>query len=356
MLTLALSVFVLATVAIVALAPLAVRIGLVDRPDARKRHVGEVPLVGGIALCATTLCCATLIGASPAVGAVLVLGPVAMVVGAADDVLDLPARLRFVLQLILGAALALVFGIGIGSLDGIVSIEPLALPLVVGVPFTMVCLAGVLNATNMADGIDGLLGTFAIVTLIPIAGFAHAAGAMPEMRLALVLACGLGAYLCFNLGAYGVRRRVFLGDGGSMFVGLVLVVLLIDLTQRSGAAFSPTTAGWLLGVPLLDTVVVMARRLIRRRSPFAAGRDHLHHLLGDAGFSARAALAILALGHAAMVGFGVVSELARFPKPAVFWLFVVVTVGLFVATSVRELTDARHRIARAASRRIAARV
>jgi len=312
------------------------RLGLIDQPSARKRHIGVVPLAGGMTLLvALAVALPWLLNGSGVVLAIAVLGLPMLLLGAVDDCFDLPARLRLVLQLAAAIALTLGFGVSIQVLDGIVSAAPIVFGTGAGIAFTCICVCGVLNATNMSDGVDGLLGTAAAITLAALGFMAWRADMIAEAGTAMLLVGALLGYLTYNLGFLGQHRRVFLGDAGSMLVGFVLVVLLIALSQGPQPAITPTSAGWLLGLPLMDTVSVMVRRVWQRRSPFSAGRDHMHHILLDLGFGKRSTLLILASVQLLCVSIGLLANLDGMPQAPFFWLFVAVTVAqLFGITAV----------------------
>ena len=305
---------------IIPLSKLARLIGLVDIPTERKRHIGRVPLVGGLVIVLTLMLWLPLLELSIATGAALLAltGP-ALLLGVIDDRFGLSARLRFGLQMIIGLVLVYAFDVRLTELDGILTISTIGLSGAVSVAFTAVCITGVLNATNMTDGVDGLLGSVACLSLGVIAVLAFAAGHTAEAGIAMLLVGALVGYLLFNLGVFGTHRKVFLGDSGSLVIGLALVVLLISLSQRENPAFSATAAGWLLGLPLLDTVTVMTRRISEGRSPFSAGRDHFHHQLLDAGLSPRETLFALVAAHAAMLIVGVAIGASAAP-PLLFFL------------------------------------
>jgi len=312
------------------------RLRLIDQPSARKRHIGAVPLAGGMTLLvALAVALPWLLDGSSVVLAIAVLGLPMLLLGAVDDRFDLPARLRLVLQLAVAIVLTLGFGVSIQVLDGIVGATPIVFGTGVGIAFTCVCVCGVLNATNMSDGVDGLLGTAAAITLAALGFMAWRAGMVAEAGTAMLLFGALLGYLTYNLGFLGQHRQIFLGDAGSMLVGFVLVVLLIALSQGPQPAITPTSAGWLLGLPLIDTVSVMVRRVWQRRSPFSAGRDHMHHILLDLGFGKRSTLLILASVQLLCVSIGLLANLNGPPQAPFFWLFVAVTVAqLFGITAV----------------------
>ena len=170
---------------------------------------------------------------------------------------------------------------------------------------------------------------FASISLAALGGLAMYGNAHSEASAAFFVFGILVGYLLFNLGVFGSQRRIFLGDSGSMLVGLVLLVLVISLSQKESPVITPTSAGWLLGLPLLDTVSVMMRRVFEKRSPFSAGRDHFHHYLQDVGLSRIAVLSVLLSIQVLMVAVGVVANFSMLPQAVFFWGFVAVTIGQF---------------------------
>ena len=321
--------FVCALVLVPIASALAKRVGLVDKPNGRKRHVGDVPLAGGIAVLVGLWLALPFLPKSTATWAIVLLSAPLFILGAVDDRFDLSARLRILAQLGIGMLLVFAFGVTIGQLDSVSSAAPLVLGPVAAILFTLMCTCGVLNAINMADGIDGLLGSVASISLAAIAFLCMESNAIPEATISLLVMGLLGGYLSFNLGLFGPGRRVFLGDSGSMLVGLVLLVLLVELSQKDTPVITPTSAGWLLGLPLLDTVTVMMRRIIQGRSPFAAGRDHFHHVLQDLGLSRKLTLNVLVALLVLFVIVGVFANKTQIPQHDFFWAFVVVTLVQF---------------------------
>ena len=316
---------------------LATAVGLVDRPDDRKRHLGEVPLAGGlgIVIAAVAIGAGALLfgvpidGFAPAAFAVCL---VAAAVGAVDDQRTIAARRRLLLQLGLGLVAAVAFGLQVRELGDVLGTGPISFGAPWAVLFTALCIVGVINAANMLDGMDGLLSGVAAVSLGTILWLV--AGSGPD-AVPLLCVAALGALLAFlplNLGAFGARYRIFLGDSGSMFLGVLLALTLVDRSQGPEAVMPAVSAGWILGLPLLDTVVVIARRLRARRSPFDAGRDHLHHRLLNLGLTRRRTLATMLALHASMVAVGVWSVGSALPAYVFLYGFVALTLVAFAAS------------------------
>ena len=323
----------------------ALAIGLVDRPDTRKRHLGEVPLAGGAgvyaALVATALIAWPLAPYGASGVAAIVLGLLALVIGMIDDARGLTPKLRLVLQIGLALLLTAGFHIQVDGLGDVFGTGAIAFGVVGSTVFTAFCIVGALNATNMSDGLDGLLASLVGLSLAALATLMIDAGNPPE-PLAIATIGALGAFLLFNLGAFGPARRLFLGDSGSTLLGLVLGVLVIGAAQGPVPSIEPVTAGWLLGLPLLDTVVVVVRRLLQGRSPLVAGRDHLHHLLQDLGLSPRRTLCAMVALHSLLLAGGFVAEFSALPAWVFLYAFVAITLAhLAASTAMARRIDSR---------------
>ena len=154
------------------------------------------------------------------------------------------------------------------------------------IPFTLFCTVGVVNAVNMSDGLDGLAGGLVLVTLGSLAYLAYAGGHFTILDPLLLLMAAVVGFLIFNAPSpWGKKAKVFMGDAGSMFLGFVLALFLIDFSQEPNRIMHPVIPLWIFAVPLMDTVAVMFRRVVAGQSPFSADRKHLHHLLLTAGFT-----------------------------------------------------------------------
>ena len=285
------------------LRPLARRIGLVDSPSERKRHRGRVPLIGGLCFFIGTI--AGLIyfhHYDPFVVAVLVSGAIVVLLGLLDDLYDLSPRTRLLIQagtVVLVMAATGVYVDSAGNLFGGGDIRLYWL----GIPFTIVAVVGLVNAFNMLDGIDGLAGSLSMVSIAAILAFSGMQWPVPSVLMMLqLLAVALVPYLLVNLG-WPDGRRIFMGDAGSMLLGFVLAWSVVSLSQRGGA-LAPVDVLWCVALPVMDTIAVMYQRMRSGHSPFRADRRHLHHMLLDAGLSARKTLALVVAGGGLMAALG----------------------------------------------------
>lgn len=296
------------------LMPLAVRAGLVDVPTLRKRHDGKIPLVGGLAIYATLLVVWLLFPFwSVKNGSWLIgIGLPLLLIGLADDRWDMTPGKRFVVEG--GCALFAVMYCGIRIHD-IGSLLPGVggTLVLLSIPMSVVGIVGGINALNMTDGVDGLAGGLATLTLAALALLAQPNNVALAQQLACFVAAMLG-FMVFNSRFFGrARASIFMGDGGVTFIGFVIVWYLILLSQGASPAITPVSALWLFAVPLIDTVTIMSRRIGHGQSPFAADREHLHHILLLAGYGEKRTVIVILTSHLVFILCGVAS--IRFQVP-----------------------------------------
>ena len=328
--------FALAIASVPPLAWIARRIGLVDSPSNRKKHNGAIPLVGGLSIFLVAVVCLLLSGEVPSFTLLILAVVPIVVVGVADDLLGLGPWLRLVTQVAVSLVMIWYCGLQVFELGNLFGYGNVILHPFAAVVFTVFCVVGVINAINMIDGINGLAGSLVLTTLLALYSIGYLVEDTASLFIISVLGGALLAYLLFNLGMFGNERRIFLGDAGSMMLGFALVWLLIDLSQSSaanaGRGLSSVSAGWLFGLPLVDTVSVMVARLRRGHSPFRAGRDHVHHFFVDEGVSNLKTLVILVLVHAGFICVGLLVNQYRELEPYAFCGFVALVIAHHIYT------------------------
>jgi UDP-GlcNAc:undecaprenyl-phosphate/decaprenyl-phosphate GlcNAc-1-phosphate transferase len=315
----------------------AVRIGLVDHPNHRKRHEGAIPLVGGLALLVGFAAGWALAPSGLGTHWFLLLGTgVIAAVGLFDDLYHVSSRIRLAVQLLVALAVVL-GGFQIDSLGNLLGTGAIHLGWL-SVPFTVLCIVMMINAINMLDGADGLAGS---VTLFASSGFAILAliAGKPETAfVALLLTSALLGFLLFNLRSPWLSRaRVFMGDSGSMALGFLLALIAIGLTQQEGSGIAPISVAWMLLLPAADILSVFARRLWWGRSPMAADRSHFHHVLLRAGLSVSSTVWIIGLNQLALVAVAIALHLGDVPEPLQF----VLAAAVFVAYCSLSLNSRR---------------
>ncbi|QQP99240.1 non-hydrolyzing UDP-N-acetylglucosamine 2-epimerase [Lysobacter enzymogenes] len=282
----------------------AARLGLVDRPDARKQHKGEIPVIGGISFFLGLLAGALYLqlGDRYSMSLLATAGLVVML-GALDDARDLSVRTRLLIQSIAVGLMITGSGVWLDDLGDLFGTGPIRLGWL-GVPVTVIAVVGTINAFNMLDGIDGLAASLALVCIGAIFLFDRGnvldKGALPTLALLFV---ALLPFLFVNLGGIS-GRKVFMGDAGSMLIGYVMAWSLIYLSQRGPARIDAAEALWCIALPLLETLNLMYRRARRGLSPFKPDRQHLHYLLIDRERSPKTALLTIVGLACALVAFG----------------------------------------------------
>lgn len=322
--------FMVTALLIMLIRPIAIAAGLIDIPNARSSHKTPTPLIGGLAIYIAVLCAYAipvamgLIPISREWGSFFLAGFVVVLVGVIDDYRPLPSAYKFIAQIV--ASLIMIFGgdvvlnnLGYMTLSG----EMLQLGWL-AVPFTVFATLGVINALNMCDGLDGLSGSMALISLTGLLLAAIFGQAAIEAYILLLLSASIIGFLIFNLRLAGRKRAVvFMGDAGSMFLGLALTWFAITMSQGRDLVITPAAALWFLMLPIFDTVVMMIRRILQRRSPFSADREHIHHIFQMAGFTVNETVVVMAAAAMIGVGIGLLSLDMQAPEFSVAGLFLI---------------------------------
>jgi UDP-GlcNAc:undecaprenyl-phosphate GlcNAc-1-phosphate transferase len=274
---------------------LAIRHDLIDRPDGhRKTHSKPTPVAGGLAVfVAAGIAAASLfLVANPLsdevaqqgkqmLGLLLAAGVICGT-GVADDFGLLRGRHK-----LLGQLLAVIIVVSFGLIVRNVRLFNFDVELgLLAVPFTIFFLLGAINSLNLLDGMDGLLSTIGLIISLAMAGMAVLGNHWPAAAVAVALAGALLGFLFYNF----PPASVFLGDSGSMLIGLVIGVLAIQSSLKGPATIALAAPLAALAIPILDTTAAILRRKLTGRSLYATDRGHLHHCLLNRGLSIRSAL------------------------------------------------------------------
>ncbi|MEA2782362.1 MAG: UDP-GlcNAc:undecaprenyl-phosphate/decaprenyl-phosphate GlcNAc-phosphate transferase [Rhodospirillaceae bacterium] len=298
--------FLLSLVLTLAMERIARRIGLVDVPTQRKNHEGQVPLVGVAMFLAFGIASMLLQRQPPGFAAFLLGLAFIVLIGVVDDLIDVRAPIKLIAQAVGVAMMVLPSDIVIQNIGNLVHGRPLLL-LDWAVPATIFAVVGLINAINMVDGLDGLAGGVSLTALIWFAVAAGMIGSSDQLLLILVLVFSILGFLVFNFRhPWRVRAAVFLGDGGSMMLGMALSFVAISLSQRHGPSLSPVAALWICALPVIDTLSLMIRRIAAGQSALASDHRHLHHLLRRAGLTVNETVLILVAANAVLGGIGIV--------------------------------------------------
>lgn len=292
---------------------IAFRKKLFDAPDPRKIHHGAVPRLGGIAFSpAIFLSIALCIGINLTIGNPAINGffdgqarmltaffcglQMIYLVGMADDLIGVRYIAKFAVQIMVGI-LMVAGGVWFHGLDGIIGIWQW--PWWIGMPFTLLTIVFLINAINLIDGIDGLASG---LTSIACVTFGIAFFLQGRFALSMIAFATLGVLIPFFyynvFGNVQKHQKIFMGDTGSLTVGLILTFLGIELfslpgTTPRGEAYNCALAFSPLLIPVFDVFRVYTVRVRQGRSPFLPDKNHIHHKLLAAGMPQRHAMILI---------------------------------------------------------------
>ena len=266
---------------------------LFDEPDERKVHKNVIPTLGGLGIFAGFII-ATLMGVPSGTTSELqyfaAAATVIFFLGIKDDILVLSASKKFIGQLI-AAGIIIKFGnVHIDNMYGFLGIHQL--PYTASIVLSIFTIIVITNSFNLIDGVDGLAGSLGLLTTLVFGIYFFYAGNSTYAVMAFALSGSIIGFLIYNYSP----AKIFMGDTGSLLLGLVNSILVIKFINVAGAGVgksgfplesAPAIGVAILMIPLFDTLRVFGLRILDRRSPFSPDRTHVHHFLLDLGFSHR---------------------------------------------------------------------
>ncbi|WP_394821308.1 MraY family glycosyltransferase [Pendulispora albinea] len=297
---------------------LALAVGAVDEPTARRVHTRRIPRLGGmaivlgffvplVALYALDTQSARILFLQPRIVGGLVVGSLIIAgLGLCDDIIGVAAKWKLALQMA-AAALAYASGLRIEMMDlpwiGVISFGWMAFPL------TVLWFCGIVNALNLIDGLDGLAAGVAFFACVTNVTVAFMGGNVSIALLSVALGGAIFGFLFYNFNP----AKIFMGDSGSMFLGFALaaISLLGAGTQKTPTLIAIVVPLIALGLPIMDMLFAIVRRFVLRRSIFVADRGHIHHRLLDLGLTHRRAVLVL---YAISGSFTVLALLVHFGR------------------------------------------
>ena len=280
-----LTVAVLTLVLSLILRPIAHKLSLVDTPNARKNHQNVIPLIGGICIFLACGLSLFVFGATQNqdLRPLVVAASLFLFLGVLDDQFDFKASIKLLAQITISFMFISSTGLQIsnfGSPFGLVHSFELG---VLSLPFTILSIVGLTNAFNMIDGCDGLAASLAVLAILALLYFGSSHFEFSMQFFLLMLVASIFVFLFFNF-CNNPALKVFLGDGGSLFLGFIVAVSLVKFAEGN-QTYSPSLVLWFVAVPIYDFCAVVARRLLLRRKIMSADRSHLHHYLLSFGLS-----------------------------------------------------------------------
>ncbi len=267
---------------------------LYDSPNERKSHQGVIPTLGGIGIFGGFMISLCLFAKfHPANGMRYILAAMCFIfmLGAKDDIVELVANKKFIGQIFAASIVVILGDIRLTSLYGLFGISYISDP--VSMAFSIVTIIFIINAFNIIDGINLLAGSISILMAFAFGAWFFYYGFFDYAILAAAMSGAVMAFLKYNY----TPAKIFMGDSGSLCVGLLAAVLAIqfieqnEIVLRSGNAediqiiAAPSMAIAVLIIPIFDTLRVFTLRILNKKSPFVADRNHIHHRLIDLGLS-----------------------------------------------------------------------
>jgi UDP-GlcNAc:undecaprenyl-phosphate/decaprenyl-phosphate GlcNAc-1-phosphate transferase len=262
---------------------------LYDVPDARKLHTKPIASLGGVGIFIGFFLSALFtvsMKQSPELQYFFPAATVIFFLGVKDDILILSATKKFIGQVMAAAILIHLCGVRIDSMHGLFGLWELPEAFSLGLSYLTFIV--IINAFNLIDGVDGLAASLSLLTMCVFGTYFTIAGLPGYAALSFAMAGSLMAFLIFNYNP----AKIFMGDSGSLMLGLVnsfLVIKFIAVADSQAVAFSlPSSVAIgfaVLMVPLTDTLRVFSIRILNGRSPFSPDRNHIHHLLLDRGLN-----------------------------------------------------------------------
>jgi UDP-N-acetylmuramyl pentapeptide phosphotransferase/UDP-N-acetylglucosamine-1-phosphate transferase len=279
---------------------------LFDEPDERKIHQVVIPTLGGLGIFAGfvfSILMGVSFGKHPEFQFFIASTIVVFFLGLKDDILIISPSKKFIGQVIAAGILVQFGGIQINSLHGLLGIH--TIPHLANLALSVVTIVMIINSFNLIDGIDGLAGALGIISTASFGIYFILVHETAYATMSLAITGSLVAFLIFNF----PPAKIFMGDTGSLLLGLVNSILVIKFIAIASAGnhsisfhSAPAIGFSILMIPLFDTIRVFSLRILNRRSPFSPDRNHIHHFLLDAGFSHQQATLICVLTNLLFIG------------------------------------------------------
>ncbi|MCW3073325.1 MAG: glycosyl transferase [Flaviaesturariibacter sp.] len=281
--------FVITFLAIPVIIRMAEQKKLYDLPDARKLHTKPIASLGGVGIyIGFSLACLLFVSSqvNPEFQYFFAAASVIFFLGIKDDILILSATKKLIGQIAAAAIIIHMADIRITSMHGLFGINEL--PEAFSLALSYITFVVIINAFNLIDGVDGLAGTLGLLTMCVFGAYFYMIDQVAYAILSFAMAGSLVAFLIFNYNP----AKIFMGDSGSLLLGLVnsiLVIKFIAVADSPLVTFpvqSAVAVGFaILMVPLADTLRVFSIRIFHGRSPFSPDRNHFHHMLLDRGMN-----------------------------------------------------------------------
>ncbi|HEX3007969.1 MAG TPA: MraY family glycosyltransferase [Bacteroidales bacterium] len=264
---------------------------LYDEPGRRKSHHHAIPNLGGVAIFAGTMVALGIFAdfASALEFKMLIVSMVVIFfIGIKDDILIIDPDKKLIGEIVATLIIVVLGNIRFTSLHGFLGIHEI--PYIVSVLLTSFVFIVIINSFNLIDGIDGLASSIGIILSVFFGVWFYLIG---NINYAVLSASIAGAFIAFfRFNVYGQKNKVFMGDTGSLLLGLFMSLIVVKFNEINAyyqgpysISAAPAVSFGILIVPLFDTLRVFLIRILRKQSPFRPDKNHMHHLLLKIGYS-----------------------------------------------------------------------
>jgi UDP-GlcNAc:undecaprenyl-phosphate/decaprenyl-phosphate GlcNAc-1-phosphate transferase len=268
--------------------------GLVDLPGERTSHHGAIPSLGGVAIFAGVILGSTLFVPPVHLGGqlryIIAATVILFFVGQKDDIMGISWRNKLIAEILASLIVIVLGNFRLTSLYGFFNLHEI--PMWASFPLTLFVFVGIINAFNLIDGIDGLASGIGIMTSFILGIWMYGIGEQGMAILSWALTGSLMPFFYFNV--FGEKNKIFMGDTGSLMIGLLIALFAVVICGKELPVShflymkaAPGVAIAILLYPIFDISRIVIVRIANGKSPFVADRNHIHHLLLDAGFSHR---------------------------------------------------------------------
>lgn len=325
---------------------LALSKNLVDNPDARKLQKRPIPVLGGMAVffgISVAMMVAMIYDYHPNLFGIFLAMGIMLYIGTMDDLMGLSPNLRFLVEIVVVLMLIYVNRCQMDDFHGLFGVG--LIPMWASVPLTVFAAVGIINAINLIDGVNGLSSGYCVMACIVFGAFFYQSGDVPMVILAAVSAGALIPFFLHNV--FGLSSKMFIGDGGTLVMGVVMATFVAYALFHGSLAASafPASVGLIpftlaaLSVPVFDTLRVMVSRILRGVSPFHPDKTHLHHIFIALGCShSVTTVSILTINFAIVLCW---LAMAKLGWSVNCQLYVVIALGFLATTGLYHFLDAQ---------------
>ncbi len=315
------------------------KLKLIDKPNHRKKHKGDIPLIGGLIIYLNIFLFSFFFEVSETMNNILYTSILLILLGALDDAIELGVIFRLLTQII--CCLILVgSGLVIKDVGNYMFFSNLEIGYL-SILFTVFCIIGLTNSFNFIDGVDGLCSGIALISIISILIITLLNNSymfLIDFEFLILVSITLIFFIFFNVTGFS---KVFLGDSGSIFLGFFIACVLILTSQNEYQIIHPILTIWCVTLPVFDIISVVIRRSLRKINPFKPDRRHVHHILIELGFSNLHTTILILLISIILNFFGILIFYISGPFPALVSFIILLFLYVILMINLSRIANAK---------------